>query len=89
MRNAEQQLLALTVGPRPEHDPQTLLEAVRYFADPDVTHLGVKPQSQGVTSPNGLGEHDGVEDLRLLFRLDGPSLPKVPVPKNIRTRPRR
>jgi hypothetical protein len=42
LRNAEQQLLALTVGPRPEHDPQTLLEAVRYFADPDVTHLSVK-----------------------------------------------
>ena len=40
--NAEQQLLALTVGPRPEHDPQTLLEAVRNFADPDVTHLSVK-----------------------------------------------
>jgi hypothetical protein len=42
LRNAEQQLLALTVGPRPEHDPQTLFEAVRYFADPDVTHLSVK-----------------------------------------------
>lgn len=82
------------VGPRPEHDPRTLVEAVRYFADPDVTHLGVKVanlrdvwsrlQSQGVTSPNGLREHDGWRYVMVsapdgvlvkLFEFDDPSAP--------------